>query len=214
MKGNLRISGGRKLISPKGEGTRPTTSIVREALINLLNTKLLGCNWLDLFSGSGAMGCEALMHGAIKVVAVEKNRKIAAICETNLRNVSSSISNKNEVKVIYGDVLSLLKKGPESLTPKQISSSELSRFDLVYLDPPYESNLYSFVLQNLLNKQWLTKNSLVICEHSSIFLPKVPADWEEIDRRNYGKTSLLFLSPLKRYLCDTGSMQPQTGPKS
>ena len=64
MSGQLRLSGGRRLKSPPGRGTRPTTARVREAVMNMLGSRLEGCRWLDLCSGSGIMGCEALLHGA------------------------------------------------------------------------------------------------------------------------------------------------------
>ena len=70
MKGQLRLISGRKLESPKGSTTRPTQARVREAVISLLGNKVIGSDWLDLFSGSGVMGCEALQRGAQSVLAV------------------------------------------------------------------------------------------------------------------------------------------------
>ena len=83
MSGSLRMSNGRRLKSPQAKGTRPTTSRVREAVMNILADKLEGCKWLDLCSGSGVMGCEALQRGAKAVLAVEKDIKTAITCESN-----------------------------------------------------------------------------------------------------------------------------------
>ena len=68
MKTNLRLIGGKRLKSPNNIYTRPTTLRVREALFNILNNKVENCNWLDLFSGTGAISCEAYNHGAKKIL--------------------------------------------------------------------------------------------------------------------------------------------------
>ena len=73
MKSNLRLIGGKKLQSPNNIYTRPTTLRVREAIFNILNNRVLNSNWLDLFSGTGAISCEAYNHGARKIIAIEKN---------------------------------------------------------------------------------------------------------------------------------------------
>ena len=74
MKTNLRLIGGKKLQSPSNIHTRPTTLRVREALFNILNNRVENSNWLDLFSGTGAISCEAYNHGARKILAIEKNK--------------------------------------------------------------------------------------------------------------------------------------------
>ena len=63
---------GKRIESPLSQKTRPTSSKVREALINILGNKLREASWLDLCSGSGAMACEALQNGAKRVLAIEK----------------------------------------------------------------------------------------------------------------------------------------------
>ena len=80
LTGKLRLTGGLRLISPKGQLARPTTGLVREALMNILRERLKDSNWLDLFSGSGIISCEAIEKGAKTVLAVELNRKIFKTC--------------------------------------------------------------------------------------------------------------------------------------
>ena len=92
--GQLRLIGGRKLLSPRGSGTRPTTSRVREAIMNVLSPHLMGSSWLDLCSGSGVMGCEALQRGAQRVVAVEKDSQSAQISKLNLKTVQKDCPNE------------------------------------------------------------------------------------------------------------------------
>jgi len=73
MKTNLKLIGGKKLQSPNNFYTRPTTLRVREAIFNILNNRVENSNWLDLFSGTVAISCEAYNHGARKIIAIEKN---------------------------------------------------------------------------------------------------------------------------------------------
>ena len=73
----LRLSYGRNIKSPYGKKLRPTSSLVREAVMNIVAPKIRQSRWLDLYSGSGALGCEALHRGACKVVAVEKDKNTA-----------------------------------------------------------------------------------------------------------------------------------------
>ena len=89
MSGQLRLTGGRRLReSPLAEARRPTTARVREAVMNMLGSRLQGCRWLDLCSGSGIMGCEALLRGAAAVVAVERDAKTAAVCSEKTSRIA------------------------------------------------------------------------------------------------------------------------------
>ena len=211
--GQLHLSGGRRLKSPNGLATRPTSARVREAVMNLVGPKLVGCHWLDLFSGSGVMGCEAIQRGAHRVVAVERDHKTAEICNSNLKSTASGISHCCDVHVIKKEVVGWLKKGlkEKMLTDKSL---ELNRpFDVVYIDPPYKANLYQSVLNSLLLGNWLKKESLVICEHSKQSLLEPPIAWVHADKRVYGNTALLLISPLESYLYGTGSKHLQKGPE-
>ena len=193
MKGFLRVTGGKKLKSPFGVIARPTTSRVREAVMNILRDKLQGCNWLDLFSGSGVMGCEALQKGAKIVISVERDRKTARICKENLISISKNISNKNQVEVIQDDVLKFLQKGTHQLNPS-IFSSDIT-FDIVYVDPPYTNqNIYLKVLEELKKGSWVKKGSIVICEYSSKMNFNIDHPWVALDKRIYGISSLILLS--------------------
>ena len=214
MKGQLRLLGGRKLLSPSGIETRPTTARVREALINLLGDKLNGCNWLDLFSGSGVISCEVLQRGAKKIVAVDIDKKSAHICKKNLQIISNSINTSQTVHVIRHEVNSWLEKGYKNfeLKAKNNSFADKKEFDFVYLDPPYRSKIYTSVMVNLLKGQWVKDNSMVVLEHNSSLNIDIPSGWVEKDRRNYGATSLLFLNPPRGFLYDIDSMHLQRGP--
>ena len=92
VSGLLRLSGGRRLRSPVGTTTRPTTARVREAVMNMLASELQGASWLDLCSGSGVMGCEAIERGVSRVWAVEKDPKTASVCRDNLMLIAGGRS--------------------------------------------------------------------------------------------------------------------------
>lgn len=201
MSGQLRLIGGRRLKSPPGRGTRPTTARVREAVMNMLGSRLEGCRWLDLCSGSGIMGCEALLHGAAAVVAVERDAKTAAVCSENLGIAVESAPQPCGFEVIRQDLASCLRRG--WTTPG---------FDLVYIDPPYASGLLTIALTLLSEGTWLNPDALVICEHPADASIEPPQGWTIKDRRRYGISGLLLLNPPERHLGGTGSMPPRTDP--
>ena len=180
----LRLAGGRRLRSPIGQFTRPTTARVREAVMNILGPQLRGSHWLDLCSGSGAVACEALQHGVQNVVAVEKNRRVAAVCRMNLEAVCRDLSREVHLEVVRQDAIYWLMNGNKSRLI----------FDFVYLDPPYRGDLYRNVLNVLLTAKCICASSLVICEHATDLPLVAPLGWHECDRRHYGSSALLFLS--------------------
>ena len=206
----LKLLKGRKLKSPTGLEARPTTARVREAVMNLVSNKIKGCNWLDLCSGSGVMGCEALEKGAQTIVAVESNKKNAEICKSNLKSTASGLNQKCNIQIFPSEVIKWLKKWSTSKIFKDSEHKEI--FDLVYLDPPYSSDMYSSVLQSLLNGYWINENSIVICEYSKgIPLKASPTHWIEKDRRVYGQSALLLISPAKNCSFYTDSRHLQRG---
>lgn len=197
MKGNLRLIGGRKIQSPKGLGTRPTCSITRESLINILGERIYNSDWLDLFSGSGVIGCEALQNGAKRILAIESNKKTAQICKSNLLNISSVVNHCNHVEVRCKEVVSILKAGAikSSLNYKKKYPNNDHKFDFIYLDPPYDSLIYTSVLNNLLKGEWVKSTSTVIYEHNSNISIATSNEWTILDNKTYGKSGLLFITP-------------------
>jgi 16S rRNA (guanine966-N2)-methyltransferase len=135
QRNRIRIIGGdfrrRVLVFPDAVGLRPTPDRVRETVFNWLGQDLSGKRCLDLFAGSGAMGFEAASRRAARVVMVEKSRLVA----DTLKNNQLSIGMPN-MEVLCMDALYYLKGCQE-------------RFDVVFLDPPYDSDLLSKVLPDL-----------------------------------------------------------------
>ena len=193
MKTNLRLIGGKRLQSPNDIYTRPTTLRVREAIFNILKNKVHNSNWLDLFSGSGAISCEAYNHGAKKIIAIEKNKINSNICLKNLLSWQDIENRKRDIEVICKDVLHWTKPNYERSFSSKIIDLKNLKFDFVYLDPPYKSNFYELVLNQIFNCNFLKKDSIVICEHSPDLILKKNNLWETIDVRDYGQSRLTFL---------------------
>ncbi|MCR8540415.1 MAG: 16S rRNA (guanine(966)-N(2))-methyltransferase RsmD [Prochlorococcus marinus CUG1439] len=193
MKTNLRLIGGKRLQSPNDIYTRPTTLRVREAIFNILNNMVENSTWLDLFSGTGAISCEAYNHGARKIIAIEKNKNNSKICLKNLLSLQDMDNRKNDIDVICKDVLQWTKPNYQrNLSSKKIDLKKL-KFDFVYLDPPYDANFHELVLNQIFNCNFLKKDSIVICEHSPNLYIKKSILWETIDIREYGQSRLTFL---------------------
>ena len=193
MKTNLRLIGGKRLRSPNDIHTRPTTLRVREAIFNILKNKVDNSNWLDLFSGSGAISCEAYNHGASKIIAIEKNKINSNICFKNLLSLQDIENRKNDFDVICKDVLYWTKPNYERSYSSKIIDLKNLKFDFVYLDPPYNANIYELVLNQIFNCNFLKKDSIVICEHSLNLKIKKSTLWETLDVRDYGQSRLTFL---------------------
>ena len=197
MKGKLKLTGGTLLQSPKSLLTRPTTSKVREALINILGKSINNCHWLDLCSGSGIVGCEAVQKGARRILAIESHKETARICKSNLLVTTSGLSHQPFLEVITSDVVRVLKKGCKKQSKNFVEKFPHYdfRFDFIYIDPPYKSDLYELIFENLLFGNWLKNNGLAICEYSPKFIPSIPSSWKSIKTKTYGNTALVFLTP-------------------
>ena len=192
MKKSLTLIGGERIESPKSDKTRPTTLMVRQAIFNILNKKVNNSNWLDLFSGSGAISCEAFNHGAKKIVAVEKNRINANLCKKNLFSLKNSQLRQKDINIICKDVFPWIKKYVERDILEK-NNIENIKFDFVYIDPPYKNNSYKNLLKDLFKSYLLTEKTTVICEHSKNEVINEDNIWKTIDTRLYGQTKLSFL---------------------
>ena len=132
-----------------GNDTRPTTDRIKETLFNILQPEIPGCRFLDLFSGSGAIGIEALSRGADYAVFVEKNPKACACIHENLSFTKLSEGGK----LLNMDVLQALRslEGGEP-------------FDCIFMDAPYEQHLEQPVLEYLADSTLADEDTLIIVE--------------------------------------------------
>lgn len=169
------IVGGRKLKSPDGEAVRPTTDHVKEAIFNILQFDLEGRRVLDLFGGSGQMGIEALSRGAREAVFTDNNRSSIALIRENLKRCGLS------GKVLQTDALSFLSRG--------------EKFDVIFVDPPYDSGLYAPVLQRINAVDNLTEGGIIVCEaRAGTELPELTPPYRKQRERRYGNVKICIYS--------------------
>jgi 16S rRNA (guanine966-N2)-methyltransferase len=176
--------GGRRLATPAGEATRPTSDRVREALFSRLDHLdiLVGSRVLDLYAGSGALGLEALSRGAIHATLVDSDRGAAGIARTNARGLGFA----DRVLVRAEPVERVLLTGPAN--PDE-------RVGLVFLDPPYDlaDDRLADVLALLVRHTWLAPDALVVVERSGRSAPpRWPAGLSASGERRYGDTKVWF----------------------
>ena len=183
---SLRLSGGRRLQSPPGHTARPTPARVRLAVMNILAPRLAGCRWLDLCCGSGVMACEALQRGAASVVAVDQDRRMAAVARANLEAVQAGLNRTAQVQV-HASTVELWLRRPAG-----------ESFDLIYADPPYASGIYGAISALVASGGWLSADGLLVLECATGSPPDVPGCWELAEQRRYGTTSLLLLSQTRQ----------------
>ncbi len=167
----LRIFGGqfkgRQLKSPSSTTTRPTQGIVREAVFNICQDLIHGARFLDLYAGSGAMGLEALSRGAAHSTFVEKDRKAAGCIQENL-----TLLNLNPHSHVYNlDALQAIKKMNQP-------------FDIIYIDPPYETPIAP-VIEALLERKLLS-SFLFLEERQKTHTPIEHKSLSLYDTRKYG----------------------------
>lgn len=132
-----------------GDHTRPTTDRIKETLFNMLQFQLADVRFLDLFSGSGGIGIEALSRGAAEAVFVENNRKAAECIRENLKNTHLA----GQARVCPCDVLTAIR---------QMDGEE--PFAFIFMDPPYQEQLEEMVLRALKQSSLVDENTMIIIE--------------------------------------------------
>lgn len=136
------------LKAPQGLDTRPTSDRIKETLFNMLQAYVPGAVFVDLFSGSGGIGIEALSRGAIKAYFIENAPKAISCIQQNL----AFTKMEDRAIVLKQDVLSALSGIPEKAV------------DVIFLDPPYQSGQEKNVLSLLRNMRYVTEDTLIVAE--------------------------------------------------
>lgn len=152
---------GRKLRFPDGEGLRPTTDRIRETLFNWLSPYIQGARCLDAFSGSGALGLEALSRGAASAVLIDTHPPAILALRQHVVTL-----NCHNATIIRDSALDYLRH------PAQL------HFDIVFLDPPFNKDLISPCANLLESHHWLADNALIYIESERNSSFSLPSNWE------------------------------------
>ena len=175
---------GRSIVTPEGQGTRPTSDRARQAVFNLLEhaawaEPLDGMRVMDLFAGSGALGFEAISRGAAFALFVETDEEARGAIRENAD--AYGVMGRSRVH----------RRSAIDLGSRPGSDGEA--FDLAFLDPPYRKGLGEQTLARLLEGGWLKPGALVVFERGSDEPEIETPGYDRLDARDYGAARVLFL---------------------
>jgi 16S rRNA (guanine966-N2)-methyltransferase len=181
----MRVVGGRlrsrPIAGPKGPGLRPTADRLREALFNILQhaygDPVAGARVLDLFAGTGALGIEALSRGAAFALFVDDGVEARALLRQNSETLG------------LGGISRIFRRDATKLGP----AHPIEPFSLVFLDPPYGKGLAEKALASAREGGWLKPEALIVVEETLDAAFQAPEGFEELERRTYDDTELVFL---------------------
>ena len=179
----MRIIGGKargtKLYTLEGIATRPTLDRVKESIFNIIQYDIQESTFLDLFSGSGAMGLEAISRGAKKAILCDKSKEAINIIKKNIEKTHS----EKQVELCNIDFEECLKNIKEHI-------------DIIYIDPPYQTNYIQKSLKILQNSKFITTETKIILEtddENRVIEQIKDLKFEIIDKRKYGIAHIIFL---------------------
>ena len=164
---------GRKLKSVNTAQVRPTTDRVKEAVFNILGAAVNGTIVLDLYSGFGGLGLEALSRQAARAVFIEKHYKNAAIIKENI----ALCGFEEQARVMITDVFNYLQE------PQH-------KFDIIFMDPPYGRKLVNKTIRAIISAQLLTTTGLIIIESEQNTEINKYQELKIIKDKNYGDTKI------------------------
>ncbi len=171
---------GTKLYTLEGENTRPTLDRVKESLFNIIQSEIPGSIFLDLFSGSGAIGLEAVSRGAKKAILCDTSKEACAIIKKNIEKTHTS----ENVELYQADFKEVL------------TNRSGDKFDIIYLDPPYKTNFAIEAIKIILDKELLKESASIIIEtddKNKLIENLQNIDCKVNDIRKYGRAYLIFL---------------------
>ena len=162
---------GRRLKTPENYDIRPTTDNVKESVFNIIQFDIEGRRVLDLFAGTGQLGIECLSRGAAEAVFIDENTAAVKIVKENLKTCGFTAA------VLQQDALSYLR--------------HCGKFDLIFVDPPYDSGLYASVLETINSVDILSDGGIILCEsRREKTLPDMRAPYRKKKEYNYGRVKL------------------------
>ena len=167
---------GRKIEGYNIEGTRPTMDRVKESVFGMIQDYIKGSIVLDLFAGSGQLGIEAISNGAKLCYFIDNNTEVIKILNKNITNLKI----KENSKILLSD----WKKSLNDFANQNI------KFDLIFIDPPYDYDVYEKILEKVSNLNLLNKDGLIILEHHNLKLKDKYNDLTLYKQKKYGNKSV------------------------
>ena len=180
-KGEIRIIGGKwkgkKIHFELNDDLRPTPDRAKETLFNWLGQDLNEMYCLDLFSGTGALGLEALSRGAKKITFVEQNKKYLK----KIKNVYIGMTEKEDCDFFCAECLDWVK-----------NNNSQTKYDLIFIDPPFNKNLIDDLLTTILKKELLSNNGKIYFEFEKKLDFKIPKSLNLKKEKSLGKKSYVL----------------------
>lgn len=163
------------------DGTRPTMDRVKESLFAIIQQKIKGSNILDLFSGSGNLGIEAISQGAKYAYLVDKNKKAVNIINKNIEDIGI-----NNCKVLNMDYKKALKYF-------EINNN---KFDIIFLDPPYKTEYIRESIDLITEYNLLNENAIIVCESNDLNKIVYSKEYMVIKEKKYGDKFIVILKKI------------------
>ena len=167
---------GRNIEGYNIDGTRPTMDRVKESLFATIQNNLKDSVVLDLFAGSGQLGIEAISNGAKLCYFIDNNKEVIKVLNKNISNLNI----KSNSKVILSDWKKSLNE----------FANQNFKFDLIFVDPPYDYNVYEKILDKVSNLNLLNENGLIILEHSNLKFKDTYNNLTLYKEKRYGNKSV------------------------
>ena len=172
---------GRRLASPKHAVVRPTADRVRESYFRIVQNQIVGVTFLDLCAGSGAIGLEAFSRGAEQVFFLENDYRSVRLIKDNLEKCGVS-ADDHRIKLLPVDILRYLNGFDITHT----------QFQMIYFDPPYDSDFYLKCLDQVSTSHILVDQGIICVEHDQNNFPTQIGYLKQIKQKKYGNTRLSF----------------------
>ena len=171
---------GRKITFIDQQDLRPTPDRVRETVFNWLQSDIPNAVCLDLFAGSGALGFESASRGAKQVTLVDNSSQVCQQIQENIKHLQSEV-----IRVITSDALRFLEENT-------------TKYDLVFLDPPYKSDVLAQIVMSLEQKKCLSEHAKIYLEHDvKQDVPELPENWRVLKNKTAGQVSYYLIDRIE-----------------
>ena len=167
---------GRNINGYNIDGTRPTMDRVKESLSAMINDYIKDSIVLDLFAGSGNLGIEAISNGAKLCYFIDNNKEVIKVLNKNITNLNIT----NSSKILLSDWKKFLNE----------ASNKNIKFDIIFVDPPYDYNVYEKILEKVSTLNLLNPNGIIILEHSNLKLKDTYNNLTLYKSKKYGNKSV------------------------